>query len=118
MSTAPTIVATIRKYERKYKKPRIVCPNGCGQMVSVRLNGTPHGHICGKADNDSKTVPKDVKIQCETADLADDTAAKTVPSSPASKVNSIIDAKTVHPKLKMKLMLDPDKIDVGNFEES
>lgn len=115
MSTVPTI-ATIRKYERKYKKPRILCPNGCGQMVSVRLNGTPHGHICGKADNDNNTVPKDVNI--ETADLADDTAAKTVPSSPASKVNSIIDAKTVHPKLKMKLMLDPDKIDVGNFEES
>lgn len=87
-------------------------------MVSVRLNGTPHGHICGKVDNDNNTVPQDVKIQCETADLADDTAAKTVPSSPASKVNSMIDAKTVHPKLKMKLMLEPDKIDVGNFEES
>lgn len=118
-----TVGPTIRKHERKYKKPRILCPNGCGQMVSVRLNGVPHGHICEKADNGTvlNSVAADVNTQkCEAADAADDTsddtAGKTVPSSPAPKLNAVIDVKTAHPKMKLKQLM---MIDVGDgFAES
>ena len=116
-----TVAPTIRKHERKYKKPRILCLNGCGQMVSVRLNGTPHGHICEKADNGNilNSVAADVNTEkCEAADAADDIAGKTVPSSPTSKKNtdSVLDAMTAHPKMKLKQQLMT--IDVGDFAES
>ncbi len=117
-----TVAPTIGKNGRKYKKPRILCPNGCGQMVAECMNGTPHGHrtlhgkICGKADNGTmNSDASDVKTQkCEAADVADDTsddtAVKTVPSSPAPKRNAVIDAKTAHPKMKLKQLMMIDVV--------
>ena len=115
-----TVAPTIRKQERKYKKPRILCPNGCGQMVSVRLNGVPHGHICEKADNGNilNSITADVNTQkaADAADdTADDTAGKTVPSSPTSNKNAVLDAKTAHPKMKLKQLMT---IDVGDLADS
>lgn len=111
-----TVAPTIRKPERKYKKPRIMCPNGCGQMVSVRLNGIPHGHICEKIDTGDipDLVPEDVKDKTQSEaeeEPAPNASVNTIPSSPVPKVNSIIDAKTTHPKLKMKQLMS-EKIEV------
>lgn len=99
--------------ERRYKKPRIMCPNGCGQMVSVNLDGTLHRHTtlhgeikaCKKVDIPDSAA-EDVKDKTQSEEEKEDSFSSIpvniIPSSPVSKVSSVIDATTSHPKLRLK----------------
>lgn len=104
MSTnvAPTITKP-RAY-KEYKKPRVLCPNGCGQMVSLRMDGMPHSHLRCVAKKDVMEESVDESV------VEADTFVKTVfLSTPSKAANTTPDVQTTHPKIKRKLMSSQTK---------